>query len=91
MGGGLLQNKPSAISISCVRTVHVHAVCSGRTLPFLFLGSVGFLAMFVHIRQRVREQPDTGYRKWLTAYFAAALAVGGFWGSGLDLAAFGVV
>ena len=40
--------------------------------------------MFVHIRQRVREQPDTGYRKWLTA-------VGGFWGSGLDLAAFGVV
>ncbi len=58
---------------------------------FWFFGSVGFLAMFVHIRQRVREQPDTGYRKWLTAYFAAALAVGGFWGSGLDLAAFGVV
>ncbi len=26
------------------------------------------MAMFVHIRQRVREQPDTGYRKWLTAW-----------------------
>ena len=30
---GVLQNKTSAISISYVRTVHVHFVCSARTLP----------------------------------------------------------
>ncbi len=26
--------------------------------------------MCVHIRQTVREQPDTGYWKWLRPYFA---------------------
>ena len=31
-GTGRRQNKPVDFSISCVRTVHAHAVCSGRTL-----------------------------------------------------------
>ena len=32
----------------------------------------GVLVMCVHIRQSVREQPDTGYRKCLLSYFAAS-------------------
>ena len=69
---GRPRKKAAAFSISCVRTVHVHAVCSVRTLPFDFFYAGGFGAMFVHIRQRVREQPDTGYRKCRRADFAAA-------------------
>ncbi len=37
---------------------------------FLLFWVFGFLAMFVHIRQGVREQPDTGYWKSLPPYFA---------------------
>ena len=72
-------------SISRVRTVHVHSVCSERTLLFWFVMFVRCWAMFAHIRQSVREQPDTGYRKSLPAYTAAAPGVGGefvFWGGG---------
>ena len=39
---------------------------------FYVLGS-----MFVRIRQTVREQPDTGYRKSRPAYFAAIPGFGG--------------
>jgi hypothetical protein len=34
--------------------------------------------MFAHIRQPVRQQPDTGYRKRLLPYFAA-VTLGGGW------------
>ena len=34
----LSQNQPSVFSVSCVRTIHVHSVCSGRTLPWDRLG-----------------------------------------------------
>ena len=34
--------------------------------------------MFVHIRQTVREQPDTGYRKSLLPYFTAIPVCCGF-------------
>lgn len=34
-------------------------------------------AMSAHIIQRVREQPDKGYRKSLMAYFAEAPGCGG--------------
>ncbi len=33
--------------------------------------------MFAHIRQPVRQQPDTGYRKRLLPYFAAVTLGGG--------------
>ena len=35
------------------------------------LSDADFLAMSAHIIQSVRQQPDTGYRKWRPAYFAA--------------------
>ena len=38
----LPQKKPAVISISCVRTVHVHSVCSGQTLPGDFSMVDGF-------------------------------------------------
>ena len=56
----LSQNKTAAFSISCVRTVRVQSVCSVRTLTFLGTGMFFVVgSMSVHIRQSVREQPDT--------------------------------
>jgi hypothetical protein len=52
--------RPSAVSISGVRTVRVQTVCSVRTLTFLGAGMFFVVgSMSVHIRQSVREQPDT--------------------------------
>ena len=39
---------------------------------FVFYNAWFSWSMFVHIRQPVREQPDTGYRKSLLFYFAPA-------------------
>ena len=62
------QNQPEAISISCVRMIQAHSVCSDHTLPWrLFAGDVWNEAMFVYSRQSVREKPDSGYRKSLPA------------------------
>ncbi len=67
------ENRTAGFSISCVRTVLVQAVCFGRTLPLgCFWSGFGILgSMFAHIRQSVREQPDTGYRKSLPSCFPA--------------------
>ncbi len=81
------RNPLSGFSISCVRTVRVQAVCSERTLPFVGFGVWWFLlVMSAHIRQPVREQPDTGYWKIPRADFAAAhllLGCGGGWEEGI--------
>ncbi|WP_286471945.1 hypothetical protein, partial [Parabacteroides goldsteinii] len=59
---------------------HFHILCSDGwcTLRMLWsyialegLSDADFLAMSAHIIQSVRQQPDTGYRKWRPAYFAA--------------------
>ena len=45
-------------------------VCSGRTLPWMVLGTILVLLGNVRPYQTpVREQPDTGYWKILPSYF----------------------
>ena len=50
---------------------HFHIRCSDGLRTFCLLCTDIARAISVHIRQPVREQPDTGYRKWLLSHFAA--------------------
>jgi hypothetical protein len=61
---GFAQNKTAAISISCVRTVHAHTVCFGRTLTSrifwireVFLGQCPPVSDCVCVNSRT---PDIG-------------------------------
>jgi hypothetical protein len=47
------------------RFTHSLSALDGHYLK-MFLGRFGLLVISVHIRQAVREQPDTGYRKSLS-------------------------
>ncbi len=63
-----MQNKPSVISVSVFgRFVHILSALAGL--------------WSVNIRQFVREQPDTGYRKSLLSYFATAPFIYREWGN----------
>ena len=53
------------------RFTHSLSALYGHYLIYDFASGSFLWVMFVHIRQTVREQPDTGYRKSLLPYFTA--------------------
>ncbi len=81
--GRAAAEKPSAISISCVRTVLVQAVCSVRTLP-PFFDLLGFCVFGVNVRPYQTACARTAGH-WILeiaeGFSAAALVFGGgSWG-----------
>ena len=71
------QRRAAGFSISVFgRFAYTLSALCGHYLG-VFFGCFGFLVMSVHIRQCVREQPDTGYWKSLLAYLGAIPGCGG--------------
>ena len=60
------------------RFTHSLSALYGHYLIYDFVSGSFLWVMFVHIRQTVREQPDTGYRKSLLPYFTAIPVCCGF-------------
>ena len=60
------------------RFTHSLSALYGHYLIYDFASGSFLWVMFVHIRQTVREQPDTGYRKSLLPYFTAIPVCCGF-------------
>ncbi len=60
------------------RFTHSLSALYGHYLIYDFASDSFLWVMFVHIRQTVREQPDTGYRKSLLPYFTAIPVCCGF-------------